>query len=130
VANAGLEAADDLVDLDPEEIAQIVSVNLKAPAVLAAAIAPHMVARGRGHIVFISSMAGKVVTSGNGPLYRATKWALRGLGLALREELRPQNVGVSTSFPARSATPGCSRIPGWPSRARSRAARLTRWLQR
>ncbi len=39
------------------------------------------------------------LTSGNGPLYTATKWALRGLGLALREELRTQNVGVSTIFP-------------------------------
>jgi len=99
VANAGLEAADDLVDLSPEAIARIVSVNLQAPAVLAAAVAPHMAGRGRGHIVFISSMAGKVATQGNGPLYTATKWGLRGLSLALREELRPRGVGVSTIFP-------------------------------
>ena len=75
------------------------SVNLLAPAVLAAGIAPHMAARGHGQIVFIASMAGKVATLGNGPLYTATKWGVRGLGLALREELRCQNVGVSTIFP-------------------------------
>jgi short-subunit dehydrogenase len=99
VANAGLEAADDLADLSPGSIARIVSVNLQAPAVLAAGIAPHLAARRRGHVVFISSMAGKVATLGNGPLYTATKWGLRGLGLALREELRTRNVGVSTIFP-------------------------------
>jgi short-subunit dehydrogenase len=61
-----------------------VSVNLQAPAVLAAGIVPHMATRGGGQIVFIASMAGKVATLGNGPLYTATKWGLRGLGLALR----------------------------------------------
>src|SRR5262245_29803068 len=71
VANAGLEAADDLVDLSPEAIAQVVSVNLQAPALLAALVAPDMAARGRGHIVLMASMAGKVATLGNGPLYTA-----------------------------------------------------------
>jgi len=99
VANAGVEAAEDLLDLDQDAIARIVAVNLQAPAALAAALAPHMAARGRGQIVFISSIAGKVATSGNGPMYTATKWGLRGLGLALREELRPRGVGVSTIFP-------------------------------
>lgn len=99
IANAGLGASQNLVDLDPEEIQRVVTINLQVPAVLAGMVAPHMAARGRGQIVFISSMAGKVVTPGNGPLYTATKWGVRGLGLALREELRAQNVGVSTIFP-------------------------------
>jgi short-subunit dehydrogenase len=55
--------------------------------------------RGRGHIVLISSGAGLVATPGNGTLYTATKWALRGLGLALRQELHDTGIGVSTIFP-------------------------------
>ena len=55
--------------------------------------------RGRGHIVFISSGAGLIATPGNGAVYTATKWGLRGLGLALRQELHGTGIGVSTIFP-------------------------------
>jgi short-subunit dehydrogenase len=99
VLNAGLDAADDLTDLEDEWIEKVVAVNLTAPAVLAAAFARAMRERGEGHIVFISSMAGRMATAGNGPLYTATKWGVRGLALALREELRTSGVGVSTVFP-------------------------------
>jgi short-subunit dehydrogenase len=55
--------------------------------------------RGEGHIVFMSSVAGLAATPGNGSIYTATKWGLRGLGLALRQELHGTGVGVSTVFP-------------------------------
>ena len=55
-------------------------------------------ARGRGHVVFISSIAGKTA-SGGSSLYNATKYGLRGLSLALRAELRAHGVGVSAIFP-------------------------------
>jgi short-subunit dehydrogenase len=58
-----------------------------------------MIERGEGHIVLISSVAGLVVTPGNGSVYTATKWGLRGLGLAVRQELYGTGVGVSTIFP-------------------------------
>src|SRR5262245_48976274 len=99
VANAGLEAAEDLVDIPAAAIERAVAVNLCAPAVLAAGMGRLMAARGSGHVVFVSSMAGKVATAGNGSLYTATKWGLRGLGLGLRDELRTAGVGVSTIFP-------------------------------
>jgi short-subunit dehydrogenase len=99
VLNAGVDAADDLVDLAAAEIERAFEVNLVAPAVLSAAAAGRMRGRGGGHIVFISSMAGKMATSGNGTIYAATKWGLRGLALSLREELRGSGVGVSAVFP-------------------------------
>jgi short-subunit dehydrogenase len=99
VLNAGIDAADDLVDLAQEEIAPVISVNLTAPALLSASFARQMRERGEGHIVFISSMAGKMATAGNGPLYAATKWGVRGLALSLREEMRACGVGVSAVFP-------------------------------
>lgn len=99
VANAGVGIPQDLGTLSAAQIDQAVRVNLVAPAALARAAIPPMRERGHGHIVFISSGAGLVATPGNGTVYTATKWGLRGLGLALRQELRGTGVGVSTVFP-------------------------------
>jgi short-subunit dehydrogenase len=99
VANAGLEAADPIHELSSDQIRCTVDVNLTVPALLARAVLPSMLARGRGHLVFMSSMAGRVATPGNGPLYTATKWGLRGLALGLRLDLHGTGVGVSTIFP-------------------------------
>jgi short-subunit dehydrogenase len=64
-----------------------------------------MVARGRGHMVFISSLSGKAASPASS-MYSATKFGLRGFALALREDLRPHGVGVST------VTPGFIRDAG------------------
>lgn len=99
VANAGVGIPEDLGMLSDAQIEQAVRVNLLAPAALARAAMEPMRTRGRGHIVFISSGAGLIATPGNGTMYTATKWGLRGLGLALRQELRGTGIGVSTVFP-------------------------------
>lgn len=99
VANAGVGVPQDLADLTDAEIEEAVRVNLTAPAALARAALPGMTMRGAGHIVFISSGAGLIATPGNGSVYTATKWGLRGLGLALQQELHGTGVGVSTIFP-------------------------------
>jgi uncharacterized protein len=57
-----------------------------------------MLARRRGHLVFVSSTAGKVCAPGN-PLYHATKFGLRGLAGALRIDLHGSGVGVSCVLP-------------------------------
>jgi short-subunit dehydrogenase len=99
VANAGVEAPEDLATVDDAELEEAIRINLLAPAALARAALAPMKARGCGHIVFMSSVAGLAATPGNGTLYTATKWGLRGLGLALRQELHGTGVGVSTIFP-------------------------------
>jgi short-subunit dehydrogenase len=99
VANAGLEAAEPLTDLSADDIRATVEVNLTVPALLARALLRPMLERGRGHLVFMSSMAGKVATPGNGPLYTATKWGVRGLALGLRLDLRGTGVGASAIYP-------------------------------
>jgi short-subunit dehydrogenase len=99
VANAGVEVAQDLAVLSDARVEEAVQVNLLAPAVLIRALLEPMKQRGEGHIVLISSVAGLVATPGNGTMYTATKWGLRGLGLALRQELYGTGVGVSTIFP-------------------------------
>lgn len=57
-----------------------------------------MIAGGSGHIVFVSSLQGKVATA-LASVYVATKFGTRGFSLAMRKEMRSYNVGVSAVFP-------------------------------
>jgi uncharacterized protein len=98
IANAGVPAGGLLVELSQEEIDHTLEVNLRAPIALARALAPGMVARGRGHIVFVSSLQGKAAVPASS-VYSATKFGLRGFGLALRQDLRASGVGVSVVLP-------------------------------
>ena len=98
VANAALPAAGTLDSFTMEEIDRALNVNLRAPIALAHALVPKMTARGQGHLLFMSSLAGKSATPGTG-IYNATKFGLRGFSTALRAELRHSGVGVSAVFP-------------------------------
>ena len=73
-------------------------VNLEAPMKLARALVPVARKRGSGHLVLISSLQGKVALP-HSSVYTATKFGLRGFGLALREELWDSGVGVSVILP-------------------------------
>jgi short-subunit dehydrogenase len=98
VSNAGLPASGQLTSFSVEEIDRALAVNLRAPMVLARQLAEGMVARRSGHLVFMSSLAGKLGTP-RSSVYSATKFALRGFAQSLREDLRPSGVGVSAIFP-------------------------------
>ncbi len=98
VANAALPASGPLLEFTEEQIDRALEVNLRAPIALTRRLAPGMVARGRGHIVFISSIAGKIASPGTS-LYSATKFGLRGFALALRADLRGAGVGVTSILP-------------------------------
>jgi short-subunit dehydrogenase len=98
VNNAALPASGTLESFSMEEIDRALAVNLRAPIALAHALVPAMVERGRGHLVFMSSLSGKAATAG-ASLYNATKYGLRGFAAALRADLRSSGVGVSTVFP-------------------------------
>jgi short-subunit dehydrogenase len=98
VANAGLPADGPVLDYSPEQIDRALDVNLRAPVHLARVLVEPMVARGRGHVVFMSSLSGKVATAHSG-LYSATKFGLRGFASGLRQDLLGTGVGVSCIFP-------------------------------
>jgi uncharacterized protein len=98
VANAGLPADGPALEYTPEQIDRALDVNLRAPLQLARALAEPMVARGRGHVVFMSSLSGKVATA-HSALYSATKFGLRGFASGLRQDLHGTGVGVSCVFP-------------------------------
>jgi short-subunit dehydrogenase len=98
VANAGLPASGVLTDLTQEQIDRMVEVNLRAPIALARGLAPAMVQRRAGHMVFISSLSGKAASPATS-IYSATKFGLRGFALGIREDLRAHGVGVSVILP-------------------------------
>jgi len=98
VANAALPSSGPLLDYTPEQIDRALDVNLRAPIMMARSAAAGMLERGRGQIVFISSISGKVAAPGTS-LYSATKFGLRGFSLGLREDLHGTGVGVTTIFP-------------------------------
>lgn len=98
VANAALPAAGRVDDFSPEEIDRAIDVNLRAPIQLARLLLPGMVQRGRGHLVFISSLSGKTASPGSG-LYSAAKFGLRGFAAGVREDLVGTGVGVTVVFP-------------------------------
>jgi uncharacterized protein len=98
VSNAGIPASGRLATMAIDEIDRAIAVNLRAGMILARALAPAMVKRKQGHIVFMSSVAGKVPAAGVS-VYTATKFGIRGFALALREELWGSGVGVSVVCP-------------------------------
>lgn len=98
VANAALPASGALTEFEEEEIDRALAVNLRAPIVLARHLAPPMARRGRGHLVFIGSLAGKAANA-DSSIYSATKFGLRGFAHGLRQDLHGTGVGVSIVQP-------------------------------
>ncbi|MGZ8562377.1 MAG: SDR family NAD(P)-dependent oxidoreductase [Candidatus Limnocylindria bacterium] len=98
VANAGLPASGPLLGFEHDQIDRALDVNLRAPLHLARALAPAMVERGAGHLVFVSSLSGKTASRGSS-IYSATKFGMRGFAIGLREDLAGTGVGVTTVFP-------------------------------
>jgi short-subunit dehydrogenase len=98
VANAALPGSGLLVDLAQAQIDATLEVNLAAPIALARALLPGMLERGHGHLVFISSLAGKAASPA-ASLYNATKFGLRGFALGVREDLHGSGVSASVVLP-------------------------------
>lgn len=86
VNNAGVDLTGELIALDPDEIHRLFLVNLVAPVLLSRAVIPAMRARGRGHIVNVSSLAGTNALPGVAP-YSASKAGLSHFTAALRADL-------------------------------------------
>jgi short-subunit dehydrogenase len=98
VSNAGLESVGSFTNYTRSELTTMVDVNLTAPMLLTHHLTPGMLERGRGHVVFISSVAGKVGPAYNEP-YAATKAGLIGLTQSLRAEYLHAPVGFSVVCP-------------------------------
>ncbi|MCW6680721.1 SDR family oxidoreductase [Aerococcaceae bacterium NML130460] len=80
------------------EIQNIFSLNTFAMMYLAQLVAIEMIPQGSGQIVFIASIAGKIATPSSS-IYSATKFAVIGYANALRLELQPVGIQVTTVNP-------------------------------
>lgn len=105
VANAALAPSGPFRDADAAQIASAIDLNCRASALLARQFLPAMADRGRGGIIFVSSLAG---LQGVPELaaYSATKAFLIALGEALWAEHKQAGVDVLTACPGAISTPG------------------------
>ena len=111
VNNAGVFHVAPLEETDYERWRWMFLANVDGPYFVTKECLPALKASGRGHLFNISSMAGKRGYAGN-TAYCASKYALRGFGDALREELRPAGVRVSTVYPSSTDTAIFDGVPG------------------
>ncbi len=99
VNNAGIgNQGKPLHQMAVEDWDKLMATNLRAPFLMIRALAPFMIEAARGHIVNISSLAGKNPLP-NGAAYSASKWGLNGLTYSVAEELRAHGIRVSAVAP-------------------------------
>jgi 3-oxoacyl-[acyl-carrier protein] reductase len=99
VNNAGVGSfSSALHELPPEEWDRIVNTNLRGVYYCIRSLAPLMIRSGGGHMINLSSLAGKNALP-NGAAYAASKWGLNGLSYSVAEELRGHNIRVSVVCP-------------------------------
>jgi NAD(P)-dependent dehydrogenase (short-subunit alcohol dehydrogenase family) len=124
INNAGaIHPARDLVDFEPQDWRKVIEVNLVAPAMLARAAVPAMRARGRGHIINISSIGGRKGGRGRSA-YRASKAALINLTESLAAELAKDRIQVNCICPGSVDTEGYRELMA--SRGRAPVAQAMR----
>jgi len=98
INNAGAHLRGDVETRNPEDLAAMVDVNMRAPLVLTAAVLPYLRKAGGGAIVMVGSLAGCTPLQG-AATYSATKAGLRAFTYALSDELRDSNIRVGVVSP-------------------------------
>jgi len=99
INNAGLAStAEAIQDGDWNDWDQMIDTNIKGLLAMSQLIIPGMIKRKSGHIINISSIAGKE-TYANGNIYCATKHAVEALTKGMRIDLLPHNIKVSSVSP-------------------------------
>ena len=110
VNNAGVMPSGRFLDEDDATSRLTIDVNLWGPINGMRLALPPMVARGRGHVVNVASMAGKIHVAGLG-VYVASKHAVVGLTASVREELEGSGVTASAILPTAVNTELASGFP-------------------
>lgn len=103
VNNAGMFFFGEVAETDPDRIDALLQLHVVTPTLLARRFARDMRDRGRGHVLFVSSMSAWMPYPGIAT-YAASKRYLLDLARALRSELSPWGVGVTVLAPGATAT--------------------------
>jgi 3-oxoacyl-[acyl-carrier protein] reductase len=104
INNAGIVENISFAEQELETIDRIVDVNLKGTLYVTRCVVPGMIARGRGRIINISSVAGTRGISGQAA-YCASKFGINGFSDTLAQELLPKGILVTTICPGGIDTP-------------------------
>jgi NADP-dependent 3-hydroxy acid dehydrogenase YdfG len=111
VHSAGTTLRGDLADSSVDDFDRQYQANLRVPFAITKGLLPSL-RRANGQIVFVSSSAA-LVARANAGQYAATQAGLRALATALRDEVNPDGIRVTTVFPGRTATPRQALIHEW-----------------
>lgn len=103
VNNAGVMLLGPIEGANTDEWRQMVNVNVLGLLYCTQAALPHLRNGGQGHIVNVSSVAGRTASLGVG-VYNATKWGVTGLSEALRQEAAHSKIRVTCVEPGFVAT--------------------------
>lgn len=120
VNNAGIEAFRPYHEIDLNDIRRTIDVNLTAALILTRLVLPHMVQAKRGHIVNMSSVAGK-----QGPAYGAAYGASKAGMIAFTQSLRGEYHGTGIS--ASVVCPGFASDGGIYEEMKKRSGRTIPW---
>jgi NADP-dependent 3-hydroxy acid dehydrogenase YdfG len=110
VPNAGTDIEGNMLDADPADWQRMIDTNVLGTAFIIRATLPYMKAQNDGHIVIMASISGRVTYLGE-PMYIASKWAIAGMGGALRKEALEYNVRVTLIEPGLVDTPMIHSLP-------------------
>ena len=103
INNAGVGLFSPVSEMSPEDWDRVIETNLSGVFYCSRAAIPHLLKRGGGTIINISSLAGKNAFAG-GAAYNASKFGLEGLSEAMMLDLRYQNIKVAYVMPGSVAT--------------------------
>ncbi|MCU0542762.1 MAG: SDR family NAD(P)-dependent oxidoreductase [Oscillatoriaceae cyanobacterium Prado104] len=98
VNNAGIARIGEIAKADPADWRRMIDLNLLALMNLTHTVLPILQAQGSGHIVNISSVAGRTVRVGIGG-YNVSKWGVNAFSEVLRQEVSSQNIRVTVIEP-------------------------------
>ena len=124
VNNAGVEYVGTVEETPLSAFRAVMETNYFGPLRCIKAVVPRMKAQRSGHIINVSSVAGRISACPMAP-YAASKWALEGLSEALGQEMKAVNVRVSIVEPGIIATAMARRIGETPEASSS--SQVRRW---
>lgn len=109
VSNAGQYIRSPIADMDMDLLESSMRINFYSHVETVLAVLPHMLERGSGNIVFVSTLDAKKGLTPDAP-YVSAKFALSGFAEVLRQEAKPGGVFITTVFPGRIDTPMLENI--------------------
>ena len=110
ISNAGMTYRASMESLPPEELERVFSVNTAGALRVTQALLPAMRERRAGHIIYISSLVGRVAVPMRGA-YAASKWALEAIGETLASETAAFDIKVTLIEPGSADTVGATNPP-------------------